>query len=67
VIAAQERIFRSCLATGRGDCHLEFELSMIVTPQLLAALATLAALALVPVVVKRVRARHAPSRPAPLS
>ena len=49
VLAAQEKIYRACLATGRTDCHLQFDLSMIVTPQLLAALATLGVIALIPV------------------
>ena len=40
---------------------------MIATPRLLAALATLGVIALIPVVVKRLRARSARSRPAPLS
>ena len=57
VLAAQERIYRACLATGRTDCHVQFDLSTIVTPQLIAALATLAAIALIPVAVKRLRAR----------
>jgi hypothetical protein len=65
VIAAQEKIFKVCLATGRTDCHIQFDLSMIVTPQLLAALATLGVIALLPMVVKRLRARSA--RPAPSS
>jgi uncharacterized membrane protein YdjX (TVP38/TMEM64 family) len=67
VIAAQERIYRTCLATGRTDCPLHFDLGMIATPQLIAALATLGVVALVPVVVKRLRARNAGAKPAPLS
>ena len=65
VIAAQERVFRACLASGRTDCHLQFDLGMMATPQLLAALATLGVIALVPVVVKRLRARSA-ARPTAL-
>lgn len=64
VIAAQEKVFRACLATGRTDCHLQFDLGMIATPQLLTALATLGVIALVPVAIKRLRARSA--RPAAL-
>jgi uncharacterized membrane protein YdjX (TVP38/TMEM64 family) len=64
VIAAQEKVFRTCLAAGRTDCHLQFDLGMIATPQLLTALATLGVIALVPVAVKRLRARSA--RPAVL-
>ena len=67
VIAAQEKIFRACLATGRTDCALQFDLGMIATPQLLAALATLGVIALVPIAIKRLRARPARSRPAPLA
>jgi uncharacterized membrane protein YdjX (TVP38/TMEM64 family) len=67
VIAAQERIFRACLATGRTDCEVSFDLGMIATPQLLASLAVLGVIALIPVVVKRMRARNAASRPARLS
>ena len=59
VIAAQENAYRACLASGRTDCQLQFDLGMIVTPQLLAALATLGVIALIPVVVKRLRARSA--------
>ena len=57
VIAAQERIYRACVATGRTDCTVQFDLGMIATPQLLASLALLGAIALIPVIVKRVRAR----------
>ncbi|MEA2873643.1 MAG: hypothetical protein QOH67_3619 [Hyphomicrobiales bacterium] len=67
VIAAQEIIFRGCLASGRADCAVQFDLGMIVTPRLLAALATLGVLSLIPVVVKRVRAHGARTHPAPLT
>ena len=46
---------------------LQFDLGMIVTPQLLAALATLGVIALVPVVVKRLRARAAATTRSPRS
>ncbi len=64
VIAAQEVAYRACLAAGRGDCAMQFDIGMIATPRLLAALATLGAIALIPVIVKRVRARAARSQPA---
>jgi len=67
VIAAQEVTYRACLASGRTDCALHFDLGMIVTPQLLAALAALGVMSLIPVIVKRMRVRTAASRPAPLS
>jgi uncharacterized membrane protein YdjX (TVP38/TMEM64 family) len=57
VIAAQKAAYLSCLATGQGDCRLEFHVRNAITPELLAALVALGVLALVPVVVKRLRAR----------
>jgi uncharacterized membrane protein YdjX (TVP38/TMEM64 family) len=59
VLAAQERVYRACLAGGRTDCTVQFDLGMIVTPQLIAALVTLGVIALLPVVVKRLRAQRA--------
>jgi uncharacterized membrane protein YdjX (TVP38/TMEM64 family) len=57
VLAAQEAAYRTCLATGTADCRLHFDLAMIATPRLLAALAALGAIALTPVVIRRLRAR----------
>ena len=67
MIAAQEHIYRACLAAGHADCEIHFDIGMIATPRLLASLATLGVIALVPVIVKRLRARTANSRPAALS
>jgi uncharacterized membrane protein YdjX (TVP38/TMEM64 family) len=57
VIAAQQSAFESCVATGHADCRLMFRPNDILTPQLIGALVALGVLALVPVVVKRFRAR----------
>lgn len=57
VLAAQDTAYRSCLAAGTADCRLHFDLAMIATPRLLAALAALGALALAPVAIRRLRAR----------
>jgi uncharacterized membrane protein YdjX (TVP38/TMEM64 family) len=57
VIAAQQAAYQSCLAAGRADCRLKFQMDAAFTPELLAALAALGVLALVPVVVKRLRGR----------
>jgi uncharacterized membrane protein YdjX (TVP38/TMEM64 family) len=63
VIAAQRHAYEACMAAGHADCHLTFDASAILTPELLGALGALALLALVPVAVKRLRGRtHAPSR-----
>jgi uncharacterized membrane protein YdjX (TVP38/TMEM64 family) len=57
VVRAQGAAYQACLATGRADCRVDFELRMIATPELLAGLAALGVLALIPVLVKRLRAR----------
>jgi len=57
VIAAQQAANRDCLAAGRSDCHFVFDLKDVLTPQLIGALIALGLLALVPVVVKKLRVR----------
>jgi uncharacterized membrane protein YdjX (TVP38/TMEM64 family) len=61
VIAAQEAAYRSCLAAGNSGCHLDFDVKTTVTPQLLIALSALALLALVPLIVKRLRGPELPT------
>jgi uncharacterized membrane protein YdjX (TVP38/TMEM64 family) len=63
VIAAQETAYRACLASGRADCRLDFSMSALVTPQLLAALVALGVVALIPVVVRKWRARRGIAMP----
>jgi uncharacterized membrane protein YdjX (TVP38/TMEM64 family) len=63
VIAVQAASFAACVAAGRSDCHLNFDPTQVLTPQLLGALVALGIVALVPVVVKRWRAR--PQAPIP--
>ena len=58
IIAAQEAAYRACLATGAASCRLDFDLTTAVTPQLLAALVALGVVALIPVAVKKLRARR---------
>ena len=57
VIAAEMKSHSDCIAAGQSDCRLTFEARNILTPQLIGALCALGLLALVPVVVKRWRAR----------
>jgi uncharacterized membrane protein YdjX (TVP38/TMEM64 family) len=57
VVAAQQAAYRSCLAAGHADCRLTFHMKTAITPELLAALAALGVLALIPILVKRWRAR----------
>jgi uncharacterized membrane protein YdjX (TVP38/TMEM64 family) len=57
VIATQKHAYDACMAAGRADCHLAFSAAGILTPDLIGALIALGLLALVPAVVKRLRAR----------
>lgn len=57
VIAAQKDVYSACIAAGRSDCQMTFHARDVLTPQLIGALIALGLLALVPVVVKRLRTR----------
>ena len=63
VLSAKDAAYQNCLASGTADCSLHFDLAMLATPRLLGALAVMGAIALVPVVIRRLRARRA-GRPA---
>jgi uncharacterized membrane protein YdjX (TVP38/TMEM64 family) len=58
VLAAQAASFQACTASGRSDCRVDFDPSQVLTPQLVAALVALGIIALVPVAMKRWRARR---------
>ena len=58
-LMAQEAAFKVCLAAGRRDCRLDFDLKAAATPQLIAAVLVLAFIALVPVIIRRMRAVRA--------
>jgi len=58
VIAVQAASLDACIGAGRMDCRVDFHPMQVLTPQLVAALVALGVLALVPVVVKRWRARR---------
>jgi uncharacterized membrane protein YdjX (TVP38/TMEM64 family) len=57
-IAAQEAAYNACMAAARGDCRLDFDLKRALTFELCAGFAALGTLALVPVLVRRLRARR---------
>ena len=59
ILATQEKLFRDCLASGRTDCTLHFDFSMILTPRMLAGFVVLAVLALIPVALKRLKRMRA--------
>jgi uncharacterized membrane protein YdjX (TVP38/TMEM64 family) len=58
IIAAQQAAYQACLAAGRDDCEMRFEPGALLTPELIIAFVALGVVALIPVVVKRVRARR---------
>jgi uncharacterized membrane protein YdjX (TVP38/TMEM64 family) len=60
-VMAQEASYRACLAAGGANCTLDFDLKTAVTPELIGALIALGCAALLPVLVKRLRARRGPS------
>jgi uncharacterized membrane protein YdjX (TVP38/TMEM64 family) len=57
VITAQEGQYNACLAAGRADCRIDFDLSHVLTPTLLIALGAFALLALVPAFARRIFGR----------
>jgi len=57
VIAAQRVAYDACLAARQTDCHMSFDARNVLTPQLIAVLIALGLLALIPVLVKRLRMR----------
>jgi len=59
-VTVQVANYRACVAAGRAGCKLGFDPSAAVTPQLIVGLVALGLLALVPVVVRRLRAARAP-------
>jgi uncharacterized membrane protein YdjX (TVP38/TMEM64 family) len=59
---AQEEQFNACLAAGRADCSVNLDLSHVLTPTLLAALAGFGMLALIPVVARRLWRRRVGAR-----
>lgn len=63
VIAAQGKSYMECEQAGRADCRIDFDIGSVLTPELLAAFVALGVVALIPVLVKRLRARGA-SKPA---
>ena len=57
VITAQKNLYDQCIANKGIACHMAFDPTEVLTPQLLAALVALGLLALMPVVLKYWRGR----------
>jgi uncharacterized membrane protein YdjX (TVP38/TMEM64 family) len=58
IIMVQKNAYQACLAAGHSACSLTFDAADALTPRLLGALVALGLLALIPVIVKRLRARR---------
>jgi uncharacterized membrane protein YdjX (TVP38/TMEM64 family) len=57
VIAAQENSYHQCIAAGGSGCRIAFDTMDVLTPQMIAALAAVGLLSLMPVVLKHWRTR----------
>ena len=58
VIAAHGAAYDACIAAGRANCHIGFDLHAAITPELIVAFVALGIAALIPVILKRIRARR---------
>jgi uncharacterized membrane protein YdjX (TVP38/TMEM64 family) len=58
VIATQERIRAQCIASGRADCAIAFNVKSLLTSELMIALGALGILALAPIVVRYWQSRR---------
>jgi len=58
IIAEQTAAYETCVAAGRGDCEMTFEPGALLTPELIVAFVALGLVALIPVVVRRLRTRR---------
>lgn len=66
IIAEQKAVYENCMAAGRQDCAFTLEPAALLTPELLAGLAALGAMALLPVAIRRLRARRGQGTTRPL-
>jgi uncharacterized membrane protein YdjX (TVP38/TMEM64 family) len=60
-VATQAASYRACLAGGGDDCRLDFDVTAVATPELVAALVVLGLIALAPVVLRRRKTLPPPS------
>ena len=56
IIAEHKGAHEACLAAQRNDCEMSFDAGAVLTPELIIAFVALGVVALIPIVVKRVRA-----------
>lgn len=58
IIAEHQQAHEACLAAGREDCEMTFEAGALLTPQLIIAFVALGVVALIPVIIRQIRARR---------
>jgi len=58
IIAEQTAVYEACVAAGRSDCEMTFEPGALLTPELVIAFVALGLVALIPAIVRRLRARR---------
>lgn len=63
VLAAQQAAYKACVASGQAGCKLNFDVRDAVTPELIAGLAALGAVALIPIVLRGWRRRRMANAP----
>ena len=63
VIGMQEAQYKACVSAGRAGCTVNLNLSHVLTPTLLGALAAFAVLALIPVFARRIFGRKIDNPP----
>ena len=55
IIREQQAVYRACVDSGRTDCMLDFQITSLVTPEIILSFCALGAIALLPVVIKKLR------------
>ena len=55
IIVEQQSKYQSCLASGRSDCTLDFQISSLITPEIIVSLCALGVISLLPIVLKKFR------------
>ncbi len=55
-VSQQQAMYKTCVAAGQAGCKMQFDITAAFTPRIIAALVALGLAALLPVIVKRIRA-----------
>ena len=55
-VSQQQAMYKTCVTAGQAGCKMEFDITAAFTPRIIAALVALGLVALLPVIVKRIRA-----------